>query len=174
MDQKKNPRTEEAASFIRLLGLMPHPEGGWFSETYRSDEILQTYQLPERYSKPHHISTSIYFLLEKGDFSTFHRLKSDETWHFYHGNPVIIFIISPGGELSNVLLGNELAAGQIPQFTIIRNCWFAAFPEGNGPFTLLGCTVSPGFEFEDFEMANRNDLITEFPALSEVITMLTR
>lgn len=174
MDLKKNPLTDEAASAIEALGLMPHPEGGWYREVYRSEDMLQAAQLPERYSQHHCFSTSIYYLLEKGQFSTFHRLKSDETWHFYIGNPVEIFIIPPDGSLMKVLLGNNISDGQSLQFTIRRNCWFAALPTGNNPFSLVGCTVSPGFEFADFEIADRKDLIDKYPAIFQIITLLTR
>jgi hypothetical protein len=164
----------EAAQIIKHLKLLPHPEGGWYREVYRSDENIQSAFLPKRYTSPHCFATSIYFLLEKDDFSAFHRIISDETWHFYIGSPVIIYCIFPDGSSTQVILGNKLEEGQIPQYTILRNCWFAARNLDAGTFSLLGCTVSPGFEFSDFELGQQQTLIGLFPQYTTLISGLTR
>lgn len=174
MQEKKFPTTNESGIIIEQLNLLPHPEGGWYREVYRSGEIIPLDALPKRYNSVHNFSTSIYFLLEKDDFSAFHRISSDETWHFYFGSPIFIFCLSPNGYESRVVLGANLTDGQILQFTIKRNCWFAAINLDEQPFSLVGCTVSPGFEFEDFELGKLQRLIEEFPESTEIITKLTR
>jgi len=172
--QKPIPSTNEAVALIQELQLQPHPEGGWFREVYRSDETLRVEALPERYNKDHNYSTSIYFLLESHDFSAFHRIRSDETWHFYKGSPLVILIISPDGVLKEITMGNTLYEGQTLQYTIMRNCWFAALLMDENSFSLVGCTVSPGFEFEDFELGRCEKLTELFPLQAEVIRKLTR
>ena len=163
-----------AKQIIEHLQLLPHPEGGWYREVYRSDEILQADSLPQRYNSPHHFSTSIYFLLEKEDFSAFHRISSDETWHFYKGSPVQIYILSHDGEITEILLGNNLMDGQLFQYTIQRDCWFAAKIVDSTGFSLVGCTVAPGFEFPDFELAQRQNLCGMFPQHASIIEEFTR
>lgn len=174
VSRKAIPSTDQAAEIISRLKLTPHPEGGWYSEIYRSDEIIHNSALPERYSEPHNFSTSIYFLLGSNDFSAFHRIRSDETWHFYKGSPVAIYVISPQGEFSEIIMGNNLRKQQQLQFTIKRGSWFAAKIKGNGPYALVGCTVSPGFEFADFELGIRQKLTEKFPQLSKIICEFTR
>jgi uncharacterized protein len=174
MTGSPRPQINEAPAIIDHLNLSRHPEGGWYREVYRSDEILPAGSLPERYNEPHSINTSIYFLLENGDFSAFHRIRSDETWHFYLGSPVIIYILSPDGKYREVILGNNLIGNQELQYTILRDCWFAAKVQTTGSFALVGCTVSPGFEFSDFELAERQQLICLFPKYEELISLLTR
>ncbi len=170
----KSPLLTESAEVIDQLQLLPHPEGGWYREVYRSDDILELNALPGRYNSPHCFSTSIYFLLEKFDFSAFHRITSDETWHFYMGSPVTIFCIYPDGSTVQVVIGNNLAAGQFLQYTIPRHCWFAAKNLEEHPFSLVGCTVSPGFEFSDFELGQRQNLSVLFPQHALLIEELTR
>lgn len=171
---QKIPLTNESAAIISQLNLLPHPEGGWYSEVYRSDEILQTDSLPGRYKSAHCFSTSIYFMLEKDDFSAFHRISSDETWHFYMGSPVLIHCIHPDGSCSKIELGNNLSAGQVLQYTIRRNCWFAAKNMDVYSFSLFGCTVAPGFEFSDFELGQKQTLCSLFPQHGAAISELTR
>ncbi len=168
------PQINKAAAIINRLQLKSHPEGGWYREVYRSDEIMPANSLPERYLEPHCINTSIYFLLESGDFSAFHRIRSDETWHFYLGSPVIIYIIFPDGKYKEVVLGNNLIDNQQLQYTILRGCWFAAKVQDEDSFALVGCTVSPGFEFADFELGERGKLIAQFPKYTQLISRLTR
>jgi hypothetical protein len=164
----------ESAQIIEHLKLLPHPEGGWYREVYRSDEILQTDSLPKRYNSSHHFSTSIYFLLENEDFSAFHRISSDETWHFYSGSPVQIFVLSQEGSVTEVLLGNKMMDGHYLQYTVRRNCWFAAKIMDTTGFSLVGCTVAPGFEFPDFELAQRQNLCSMFPQHAAIIEEFTR
>lgn len=166
--------TKEAAQIIEHLQLQPHPEGGWYREVYRSDEIVPMASLPLRYKEPHTFSTSIYFMLEKGDFSAFHRISSDETWHFYMGSPLAIYIINQQGEFTKAILGKDFNEGQVLQFTVKRNCWFAADISNGGIFALVGCTVSPGFEFSDFELGQREQLIEVYPSHSVLIGKYTR
>jgi len=174
VNSEKSPSTNEAATLIRQLKLLPHPEGGWYREVFRSNEIIQIESIAPRYRKPHCFSTSIYFLIESNDFSAFHRIRSDETWHFYAGSPVTIYTLLQDGTVSEATLGNNLAEGQLLQFTIERNTWFAARIKTEGSFALVGCTVSPGFEFEDFELGKRHDLTDLFPQHAAMISGLTR
>ena len=160
-----------AKYWIDKLNLVSHPEGGYFKEVYRSDESLKAASLPSRFLGDRSFSTAIYFLLEKGQKSAFHRIKSDELWHFYDGDPVIIYIIDKKGNLSTLKLGLNLDTAYSPQIVIPANCWFAAETEGN--FTLSGCTVSPGFNFDDFELASRNKLSEEFPQHKVLINKFT-
>lgn len=158
---------------IKKLGLTPHPEGGYFKEVYRSSEIIRADALPERYSTERAVSTSIYFLLESGDFSAFHRLQSDETWHFHTGSPVFIYMITDNGKLIKVELGNSGSESPVFQYTIFKNVWFAAEVKEPGSFTLVGCTVAPGFDFTDFEFADRFTLLEEYPLHKDIIEKLT-
>ena len=165
---------ESAAFWIRHLGLKAHPEGGYFRETYRSAEFVQKRGLPKRYSSFRSFSTSIYFLLERGQFSAFHRLKSDEGWHFYKGAPINIYILFPNGKLHQVSLGADPVKKELFQITIPRGTWFAAEPTGARPYSLIGCTVAPGFDFDDFEMAKQDALLKAFPQHQNIIRKFSR
>jgi len=163
-----------ADDYIRDLGLQPHPEGGWFRETYRAAEAIPGSGLPERFGAERSISTAIYFLLKRGNFSAFHRIRSDELWHFYAGQSLVIHIIEPEGHCWAVRLGADTAAGESFQALVPAGCWFAAEVTAGGEFALVGCTVAPGFDFADFELAQRENLIASYPAHRELITRLTR
>jgi predicted cupin superfamily sugar epimerase len=166
--------TSYSAQFwINRLGLTRHPEGGFFKEVYRSGEVISKKGLPERYTSFRPFSTSIYFLLESHDFSAFHRLKSDEVWHFYLGSPLTLYILKPTGDLSLVVLGDDPEKGHQLQFTVGMGCWFAAKVNEPGTYSLLGCAVSPGFDFEDFELGHRDDLIRKFPKHQKLIEGLS-
>lgn len=158
---------------IEKLELLPHPEGGYFKEVYRSNEIIKNKDLPERFEGDRNFGTSIYYLLEKEQFSTFHRLKSDETWHFYYGSPILIHIIDETGNYKKIILGNEITNNEVFQFTVLRNCWFAAEVLNKNSFSLIGATVAPGFDFSDFEMGKAEELISKFPDQKELIIKLT-
>ncbi len=158
--------------WINSLNLLPHPEGGYYKEAYRSIENIDTKSLPERFAGNRPFSTAIYFLLEKGNFSAFHRIKSDELWHFYDGDPIAIHVINNNGILITHMLGLQPHKGLFPQITIPANTWFAS--ESIGDFSLAGCTVSPGFDFTDFEMANREVLTSLFPDHHTIIKQFTR
>lgn len=158
---------------IDQLALAPHPEGGYFKETYRSGGYIAGNAegpLPGGRS----YSTGIYFLLGPGDFSAFHRIRSDELWHFYEGGPLHIFVIDEAGTLSLITLGRDIAGGQTYQAVVKAGHWFASAPAQPGQFSLVGCTVAPGFDFRDFEMADRAGLIASYPQHDELITRLTR
>jgi len=155
--------------WIEKLKLSRHPEGGYFREVYRSDEFIQKKGLPGRYSSFRSFSTSIYFLLKSGEISAFHRLKSDETWHFYEGSPLMLYIILMNGKLIEVKLGANLENKEVFQFTIPKGSWFASKPLLSNSFSLLGCTVAPGFDFDDFEMGKREQMLKAYPQYSKLI-----
>lgn len=160
--------------FITKFNLQKHPEGGYFSENYRSSEIIKNEHLPKRYNSDRCFSTCIYFLLESDDFSSFHRIKSDEIWHFYAGSPLTVYKIDEKGDMQQLLLGNDPTNGESFYALIKKGQWFAAKTNHPDSFTLVGCTVAPGFEFDDFELANRRELINQFPQHKNLITRLTR
>ena len=161
-----------AEYWIKHLNLLPHQEGGYFKEVYRSVEEIKRSSLPDRFPGDRAFSTSIYFLLEKGDFSAFHKIKSDELWHFYDGAPISIHVINDNGILTTYKLGLSPENKIMPQVTIFANQWFAA--ESLGDFSLVGCTVSPGFDFNDFEIAERNNLINLHKEHKKIIEQFTR
>ena len=132
---------DSARQIIQLLGLQPHPEGGWYAETWRADAPTG-----ERA-----VGTSIYYLLEAGDVSHWHRVDATEIWHWYAGGPLSLTLSPNGHDAEAMLLGPELAAGQRPQRIVPKDWWQTA--TSMGAWTLVGCTVSPGFQFEGFEMA---------------------
>ncbi len=170
--KKKRKITDQAAFWIDHLKLEKHPEGGYFREAYRSEEIIKKGSLPQRFSGDRSFSSSIYFLLKEDEYSGFHRIRSDETWHFYKGNPVEIYIIQDEGGIDCLVLGDEIEKGQQFQLTVKYGQWFAAKPINSKGFSLIGCTVAPGFHFEDFELATEEELIRQYPDHSEIIKKL--
>ena len=154
--------------------LLPHPEGGWYKETYKSEEVIAKSALPERFGGDRYFSTAIYFLLENTNFSAFHRIKSDECWHFYMGDPLTIFIFNQNGEYKEVQLGSNIQNGELFQFVVPANSWFASRPSKNSSYSFVGCTVSPGFDFEDFELTDAAPLIKQYPHQADLIRSLTR
>ncbi|MBZ0201511.1 MAG: cupin domain-containing protein [Ignavibacteria bacterium] len=160
--------------YISILALEKHPEGGWFKEVYRSNELIKAEHLPARFNGHRYHSTSIYFLLTGDTFSALHRIKSDELWHFYDGSPVTIHMIDEKGNYSTVRLGRDVEQGEVFQFAVPAGAWFGATVDDADSFTLVGCTVAPGFHFDDFELANRDRLMKRFPQHKEVIGRLTR
>ena len=167
-----HPSQHTAAFWIETLGLIRHPEGGWFCETYRSAGSIPAGALPERFQGARSLCTAIHFLLELDEISALHRIKSDEIWHFYAGAPLTVHIITPEGDHRQTLLGCEPSRGGRFQGVVPAGCWFGA--ETCGRFSLVGCTVAPGFDFADFEMAIRSDLLEQFPQHATLITHLTR
>lgn len=159
---------------IRQHNLRPHPEGGWYYQTYKSDEQIAAGALPGRFGGDRAFSTAIYFLLEQGNFSAFHRIKSDECWHFYAGDALQIYMIRQTGELEIISLGNDPEKGQAFQYVVPANCWFASRPAPGSAYCFVGCTVSPGFEFEDFELANTTTLSDAYPQHIAIIRELCR
>ena len=149
-------------------------EGGSFKEVYRSEIKLQRETLPIAFNGDRNISTSIYFLLELGQFSAFHRIASDEQWHFYYGGTLVVFEIKTDGVLIEHSLGNDPAkAGDSFQCVIKAGSWFASRPANDTAYSLVGCTVAPGFDFAEFKLAKRDELIKQFPQHADLITELT-
>jgi predicted cupin superfamily sugar epimerase len=159
---------------IKQYNLQPHPEGGWYKQSYKSTEYISAAALPERFGGDRPFSTAIYFLLEKNNFSAFHRIKSDECWHFYNGDPLEIFVIQHTGKLVTVTLGNDSSKGQLFQYVVPGGCWFASRPAPGSDYCFVGCTVAPGFDFADFELANAEQLINKYPQHSTRIRELCR
>ncbi len=159
---------------VKHLELAPHPEGGYFKETYRSLGIIPQESLPNVFDGDRHYATGIYYLLQSKDFSAFHKIHQDEMWHFYMGDALEITMISNDGKLSRIQLGQDITNGEVLQFTVPKDYWFAAKVTKLNSYALVGCTVAPGFDFRDFELADRNALIAQFPEHTETITSLTR
>lgn len=173
MQQFKNDTETDSHYWIGQLDLKPHPEGGYFNEVYRSHEGIPQPALPARFTGDRSFCTAIYYLLEAGDFSAFHRIKSDETWHFYAGGPLDVVMLSTDGART-VRLGRTLHKGELLQMTVPAGVWFAAKLAEGSRYALAGCTVSPGFDFEDFEMGQRQELCAQFPMCQDEIARLTR
>jgi hypothetical protein len=164
-----------AEEAIHLLGLKPHPvEGGYFAETYRSDERLPAGCLPEGYGGERSLFTAIYYLLTPGTFSALHRLRSDEVFHFYLGDPVEMLLLWPDGTGRVLVLGHDLLNGLRLQAVVPRGVWQGARLRPGGRFALLGTTVSPGFDFADYEAGDREALASAYPRFRRLIRALTR
>ncbi|MBK7630275.1 MAG: cupin domain-containing protein [Ignavibacteriales bacterium] len=163
---------EKARYYIRKLELKKHPEGGYYREVYRAGEMFSI-DPPKKHLK-RNASTSIYFMLEGTQKSKFHRLKSDELWHFYDGTSVKIYVIDEKGYLSESILGKATEQGEVFQTVIKKNNWFAAEVLNKRSFSLIGCTVSPGFDFSDFELADREYLLESFPNHKKLILEFTK
>lgn len=163
-----------AKDWIEHLGMLPHPEGGYYKETYKSEEVIPLEGLPDRFSGSRSMGTAIYFLLDGKNFSAFHRLKADEVWHFYDGSSLLIHQINSEGTYSKQALGKNIKGGDIPQAVVPAGTWFAAELVDTSSFALVGCTMAPGFDFEDFEMPSRVDMQAMFPQYMELIQQLTR
>ena len=163
-----------ADELIRHLGLQPHPkEGGYFRETYRAAEVWPAAALPARYGRDRQASTAIYYLLTPTTFSALHRLQSDEVFHFYLGDPVVMLQLLPDSSGRTVILGSDLLAGQQPQLIVPRGVWQGSMLTPGGSFALLGCTVAPGFDYADYENGDRSDLLKGYPAFATLISQLT-
>ncbi len=160
--------------WIEKLQLEAHPEGGYFRRTYRSDVVLVREALPAEFTGARAASTAIYCLLEGKNFSAFHRLRSDEVWHFYAGAPLVVHVIGPEGTYSQIVLGRDLEAGQVLQAVVRAGCWFASHVADWKSLAVVGCTVASGFDFEDFELGKRGELVGRYPLRREVIERLTR
>jgi uncharacterized protein len=160
----------------KILGLAPHPrEGGCYVRTYQSGEMLPPAAFAAgRYPGARHTATAIYYLLEPETFSEMHRLRSDEIFHFYSGDPVEMLQLQADGSGTIVRIGTRLAQGERPQVVVPRGVWQGSQLAPGGQWALLGCTVSPGFEFEDYETATREELTAAWPAFSQLIRQLTR
>lgn len=163
----------EVDYIVQQLGLVPHPEGGFFKETYRSENMIPAHSLPD-FSGDRSFCTSIYFLLTSDNFSAFHRIKQDEIWHFYKGSPLYVHVIYPDGEYVRHTVGMDFEAGELPQLTVPAGCWFASSVKEGGEYALVGCTVAPGFDFDDFELISYHKLSEKYPNHDQIIKDLTR
>lgn len=146
---------KEAVRLVRKLGLEEHPEGGYFKQTYRSDTIVNV----EGYGGPRNIASAIYYMLVGGQFSAFHRIRSDEIWHHYVGSSITLYAINDGGKMSKEKIGNN----GTPQAVIKAGTWLAAALDNKRSYCLLGCTVSPEFDYRDWELGKRNELVRMYP-----------
>jgi uncharacterized protein len=162
-----------AEQIIRVHDLRRHPEGGYFRESYRSDEYIRRDCLPSRYAGDRCFSTAIYYLLVAGSVSRLHRIAGDEIWHFYLGGSLTVVELKADGSAEHVVLGPELDAGQRLQHVVRAGTWFGAFPNSGSNYALVGCTVAPGFDFADFEMATRRQLLERYPGEEDCILKLT-
>ena len=166
MNNKKAQYLKERLDLSELPG-----EGGYYRETYRSDKTII---LPSETDGERSISTSIYYLLDGTQFSAFHRLKSDEIWHFYIGSSVTIYTINKMENLSEVRLGSNIEKGELFQFQVRAESWLAATVNDTSSYALIGCTVSPGYDYLDFELGDRKKLIERYPQHRLIIEKLTR
>lgn len=163
---------KSASDWVQYLNLQPHPEGGYFAETYRSSGTISQTALPATFSGDRSFGTAIYFLLGPDDYSTFHRLKADEIWHFYAGGRLEISVIYPNGSLQTLTLGPDPSKGESFQLVVPAGTWFAARPV-SGQYSLVGCTMAPGFDFNDFELAIPDQLINDYPQHAGLIEQMT-
>ena len=153
----------KAETLIKRFELVAHPEGGYYRESYRSDGIIPQSGLPAPFTGSRHFSTAIYFLLEQGQYSRLHRIRSDEIWHFYLGGPLRLAMIHPDGKTDEIILGQDIAAGQTLQYVVPAGVWFGATPCAETDFSFVECTVAPGFDFANFEMGKRESLKSAYP-----------
>ncbi len=158
--------------FIKGLNMTPHPEGGFYKEVYTSEENITSKDLSVAFEGTRKLWTSIYFLLRDGEVSKFHRLKSDEMWYYHSGAPLTIYMISPEGELHTEELGLDIEKGERPQVLVPKDYVFGSAMNSEG-YALVGCMVSPGFDFRDFELFQRDELMQKYPQHQLVIHKLT-
>ena len=157
---------KDASYYIEFLGLEPHPEGGYFKSSFASTETLDVS------GSSRNLYTSIYFLLGEKDISHFHRLKSDELWYFHGGDPLVVHVIDPKGNYHEYKLGLDIANGEMPQVIVPKNSIFGSSVLEGGEFSLVGCMVAPGFEYKDFELFTRDELLEKYPEHEFIIRKL--
>lgn len=162
----------EAQFWIDQLGLIPHPEGGFYRETYRSPESIPKEGLPDRYPGPRAYQTAIYFLLPSGQTSALHWMASDELWFFHAGGPALIHCLDDSREHRTIRIGPDPRNGEVLQARVPAAVWFGAEPVHSEGYTLASCTVAPGFEFEDFHLGGRRELLERFPQHADLIRRL--
>jgi uncharacterized protein len=161
-----------SGEIVKKLALSVHPEGGYYREVYRSEHCLRGATLGG-FDGDRDLSTAIYFMLEHGQKSVFHRIKSDEIWHHYLGQGLEIIELHEDGQLKTTVLGKDILAAEVLQYVVPAGVWFGARVVSQGSYALLGCTVAPGFDFADFEMAKRGDLLRLHPSQKNIIMALT-
>ena len=166
-------RNAQIDKIIEKLDLIKHPEGGYYKENYRSKGEINPDSLWKQANESRSYSTGIYFLLKEHQFSAFHKIKQDEMWHHYLGSTLLLHIIDPKGTYKSIKIGKRFSEGEHLQYVVPANYWFASEVLEKDNFVLCGCTVSPGFDFKDFEMPNRDILIKMFPQHKKIITSLT-
>lgn len=159
--------------FIKKLNMISHPEGGFYKEVDVSEENITDKDLNVDFESTRNLWSSIYFLLGHGEVSNFHRLKSDEMWYYHGGSPLTIYMISPEGNLIETQLGLNIEKGEKPQVLVPKNYIFGSAMNNEG-HALVGCMVSPGFDFKDFELFKREDLLNKYPEHEDIINKLTR
>ena len=164
----------EINKLVESLQLLPHPEGGFYKEVYRSSSVIPKDALPDDFSGDRSYCTSIYFLLTSENFSAFHRIKQDEIWHFYGGSSLSVHVIDQQGNYTEHKVGMDFSNGEAPQLVVPAGCWFASSVAEKDSYAFVGCTVAPGFDFDDFELATRIELAKIYPAHKDIIYRLTR
>ena len=157
---------------IKEFDLQPHPEGGYFREPYRAQGIIKKQVLPPTFKGDRNYSTTVYFLLPKRSKSRLHRLPSDEVWHFYLGGPLKLIIINKEGAVEEITLGHNVQAGHKLQYVVPAGLWFGSYPAKGTAYSFVGCTVAPGFDFADLEMAKTEDLLKHYPQAKKTIEFL--
>ena len=157
---------KDAHYFIEKLGLEQHPEGGYYKNSFSSVEEVDAFGTTRKQF------TNIYFLLKSGDVSHFHRLKSDEVWYFHGGSPLIVHVIDESGNYQEMKLGLDIEEGEQPQVIVPRNSIFGSSVVEEDTFSLVGCMVSPGFDFQDFELFTQAELMAIYPQHEKIIKKL--
>ncbi len=170
---RPDTQNKDADYWIEKLSLSPHPEGGYFNETFMATDVIPTDNLSRNYEGPRKAYTSIYFLLKSGQISHLHRLKSDELWNYHSGSPVTVHVIDLKGNYYAKKLGPDPDNQESFQVLIEAGVWFGAEVDDEDSYSLVGCFVSPGFEFIDFELAEREELIEKYPEHTSIIEKLT-
>lgn len=169
-----NDKISRKEQLIEILDLKPHPEGGFYKETYRSEGVISQNELPSEYSGSRSYATGIYFMLTSGTFSAFHKILQDEMWHFYDGDAIELHMITEDGNYSCVHIGRDIENGEHLQYVVPCGVWFASRVKNGAEYALLGCTVAPGFDFADFIMPNTTEMTAMFPKHEGIIRELTR
>ena len=159
---------------VEKLDMKPHPEGGFYKETYRSQARIANAHLTGHYDGDRNYSTAIYFMLTSDMFSAFHKIEQDELWHFHIGSAIELHTISPDGVHEIHMISNDFENGHEPQLVVPGGYWFAARIKGDFDYALTSCTVAPGFDFRDFVLPSQEELIKLFPQHEAVIAEFTR
>lgn len=162
----------ELQAWVTKLGLTPHPEGGYYKRTFEANESITDNELSVTYEGERKLYTSIYFLLTSEDVSHFHRLKSDELWYYHAGSALTVHVIHENGEYEALKLGINLEMGEAPQILVKKNSIFGSSVMEKDTCSLVGCMVSPGFDFQDFEMFTQDELLQDYPQHEEIIRKL--